>query len=146
MYNNAKEILEKNKDKCFFAGGVSNREIENTESELNVLFPESYKEFLRDFGVGRVCNEEILGITKTNQGWPSVLWNTKEDRKNINLRENIIPIYLRDDEFYYCLDTSNYNCNECTVVVIGIGMIGDIVENAYNSFGEFLLDLVKKHL
>ncbi len=61
-YKKAKEIMDM--DATEFIGSVSEREIENAMKSLSVVFPESYKAFLIDFGGGDAGGEIIFGIDR----------------------------------------------------------------------------------
>ena len=142
MYNKAKEAMNKTKIGSFI-GGVQEEIIVKAEKKLDVVFPVSYKNFLKDYGVGRIGNEEILGITKNNQGWPSVIWNTIEEINFGQMPKELVPVYLYDDEFYFCLDTSEFKDGECPIVAVNIGDAGGERKKTYDSFGALLFEIVK---
>lgn len=142
MYNKAKELIEKTKVGVFF-GGVQEEIIVKAEKELDVVFPVSYRNFLKDYGVGRIGNEEILGITNKNQGWPSVIWNTLEVRNYGGMPRELVPVYFYDDEFYFCLDTSVFKDGECPIVAVDAGDPSRERKKTYDSFGELIFEIVK---
>lgn len=71
-YIKAKELMDM--DATELIGSVSEREIENAMQSLSVVFPESYKAFLRDFGgvvivAVRVLLAGVLGVHYLRSRW-----------------------------------------------------------------------------
>ena len=58
-YKKAKKMMDM--DAVEFVGGVSEKEIEHAMNALSVVFPESYKAFLSDFG-GSDAGGEIIQL------------------------------------------------------------------------------------
>lgn len=56
-YKKAKELMDM--DATEFVGGVSEGEIKNAMKALSVVFPESYKAFLADFGGGDAGGDHL---------------------------------------------------------------------------------------
>jgi len=145
MYNKIQNMI-KESNACRFYGGVSEAEINNAEKVLGVIFPISYRRFLKDYGVGTIGYDEILGITKNNKGWPSVIWNTLEERVNGEMPRELIPVYLYEDEFYFCIDTSMCINGECPIVAIDIGDSAGERKKTYDSFDELLLKILNNNI
>ena len=61
FYEKAKALMDM--EATEFTGGVSEQEIARAMNALSVVFPESYKAFLKDFGGGDAGGEIIFGIT-----------------------------------------------------------------------------------
>ena len=131
-YKKAKEIMDM--DATEFVGGVSENEIENAMKVLSVVFPESYKAFLTDFGGGDAGGEIIFGITNNEED--DVVIVTQKERSQ-GLPEKLIIIGFWDD-ILVCLDTGKMNNGECPVVEVNDDY-GE-VELVADSFGKFLYE------
>lgn len=125
-------------DATEFFGGVSNEEIENAMKELALVFPESYRAFLMDFGGGDVGGEFILGITEAEE--ESAVKATQEERR-VGLPENFVIIAFWDDVLY-CLDTGKMKNGECPVVTLTDDY--KVNEIAAESFGQLLYDYLNE--
>ncbi|MWC30015.1 SMI1/KNR4 family protein [Paenibacillus sp. MMS18-CY102] len=110
--NELNAFIQEHVDDTDFTGGVSDTEITKVENELNVVFPRSYKWFLKNYGSGGLFGVDILGCGKS--AIPSVVSNT-ERLRNLGLPSEYIVI--EDcDEFFYCLDTGNLLDGECSII------------------------------
>ena len=105
-------FIQENGEDDDFTGGVSDETINEIEYKLEVKFPNSYKWFLRNYGSGGIYGVDILGCGKSSN--PSVLSNTERFR-NLGLPKQYIVIG-NCDEFVYCLDTSDFNDMECSII------------------------------
>jgi antitoxin YobK len=77
------ELINNGPDRLI-TGGVDDNRIIEVEKELNVILPESYKWFLREYGHGGVAGVTILGIGLS--GVPSVVRFTQRYRKLVPRR------------------------------------------------------------
>ncbi|WP_106498336.1 SMI1/KNR4 family protein [Lentibacillus sp. Marseille-P4043] len=101
MNNELLEMINKHIEKGDFTGRFTNENIDRTEQELGVDFPEGYKEFIKRFGAGGICGVDVLGIE--GMDYASVVESTKQYR-GLGLPKNYLVI--EDvDEFVYCLNT-----------------------------------------
>lgn len=126
-------ILEHAEDDDF-TGGVSDTIVAQTEERLGVVFPQSYKWFLRNYGSGGAFGVDILGCGKS--AVPSVVSNT-ERLRNVGLPSEYIVIE-NCDEFFYCLHTGQVLEDECPVVVWDRG--SGAGEERAEDFGSFLFE------
>ena len=129
-YKKAKEIMDM--DATEFIGGVSEYEIENAMEALSVIFPESYKAFLTDFGGGDAGGEIIFGITNNEED--DVVLATQMERSQ-GLPEKLIIIGFWDDTLV-CLDTGKMNNGECPVEEVNDEYSKE--ELVADNFGKFL--------
>jgi antitoxin YobK len=134
------KLIDKRKKNNDFVGNISHRNILKAEQMLNVTFPISYKKFLEKYGCGGLFGMETYGIISDNDidggGIPSVVWLTKEFRREDNMPIDYVPIAFADDGLYYVLDTGAMQNNECPVLLWEGGNVN--IEKAYDSFLEYL--------
>ncbi|MGG1688410.1 SMI1/KNR4 family protein [Pseudalkalibacillus sp. NRS-1564] len=127
-------FINSNAEPDDFTGGIDIKQIENVQDSLKLIFPESYKWFLNNYGSGGLYGIDILGVAKSNIS--TVVIET-ESYRDLGLNDNLVVI--EDvDEFAYCLDTSKMENNECPVVAWNKqGGLDDF--NTAENFYEFLL-------
>lgn len=101
------KLLNDNKSKVFFTGGIDEKYINYIEETLNLVLPESYKWFLKKFGAAKINNIKIFGYDKNEM--LSVVEQTKKYRKKF-LSKDYIVIGIFDDtkENIYCLDIKKW--------------------------------------
>lgn len=99
-------IEEYGEERDFF-GGASEEDIRNAEEMLGLKFPQSYREFLKEYGSGGICGVEILGV-QGNLG-ASVVKATERWR-NIGLDIGLIVIE-DSGEFVRCMYSADVNDN-----------------------------------
>ncbi|RFA34211.1 hypothetical protein CAI16_12020 [Virgibacillus dokdonensis] len=151
-YVKAINLIYENEDILEDFGGVSNDIIEKGERILKVKFPQDYREFLKDFGAITFGATEIYGILKEdfdNSGVPDAVWATLEERKLVDMPHNLVVVYNTEMGELFCL---NYNVlnggNEpkITSYYPGFDNKDQRYEVLYNSFEEFLLDMINDEL
>lgn len=135
-YKKAKKYMDM--DAAEFVGGISENEIENAMKTLSVVFPESYKAFLSDFGGGDAGGEIIFGITNNEED--DVVIVTQMERSQ-GLPKNLIIIGFSNDTLV-CLDTSKMNNGECPVVEVNDDY--SKIEVAADTFGKFLYEYLNE--
>jgi len=133
-------------------GFVGERPIElvrESERELGVIFPPSYRQFLLDFGAGNFGYFEIYGVIDNNffhSSVPNGIWLTLLERTDSSLPNNLVIIAATGDGDYYCLDCSNISGEEAPVILYSpssnIILKGEIAK----SFGQFLYNIVNSQL
>jgi hypothetical protein len=113
--------LEQDGKVMFWQGKASQESIQKLESLLGSRLPMSFKRFLADYGGGGFDNAEALicGIedddpTLEHRG--TVYGDTLLCREDYALPENLVVIYLGDDDVVWCLDVSQFAGDECPVV------------------------------
>lgn len=151
-YNSAVELLQQNQELNDFVGQCSEQLVKKAEGKLNVIFPQTYRDFLLTYGAGNFGSEEIYGIVKEdfdNSGIPDAIWFTLKQRKEVNLPSNLVIIYHTGGEEMFCLDFNRLGKHQEPAVVsyvIGVDLEFQTYEIIANDFGEFLLQRVKMEL
>lgn len=117
---------------------------------MNILLPNSYRNFLSYFGIATFNAEEVYGLSedkfigkgKDYLNIISLMLEYRDDRE-MNFHHSYIPIYKLGNGEITRLDTSRINKEgELPVVSWYFGNSEDIFED----FRAFLLDLVKNSL
>lgn len=112
-YSALQEFIKQFGENDDFTGGVSDEKVRETEQKLQVLLPESYKWFLKNYGSGGSFGIGIIGYDFVG---PSVVTATKDHQKYYGLIDGLVVI--EDiDEFAYCLDTNKMKDGECPVIM-----------------------------
>ena len=109
---------------------ISEDDIKLVEKSLGIIFPESYKWFILNYGSGGICGVEILGIE--NKEDSSVIHVTERYRK-LGLENGCIVI---EDlgEFIICIDTNDGD------KIIRWDRVNKNKEYRYDDFYEYLID------
>lgn len=139
-YIKAKERIDM--DAANFTGAVSIAEIEKAEKKLKVVFPESYKAFLKEFGAGDIGGEIIFGIVKNKRKDQDInmVKITKMEHQYKMPKHMVVIYYNESNNNLYCLDTSRMNNNECPVVSVPEDYTD--IKIVANSFGEFFYQML----
>jgi hypothetical protein len=100
-----------------FAGPASEAEITYAEQELGVIFPQSYRTFLRRYGAGYLHFFEIYGIPGDRLWGDVVIMN----RRSVRLvPRHYVKFTGEFGQRGYYLDTSQMNAEgECPVIAVG---------------------------
>ena len=103
MNNKIIDMIKRYGEENDFYGKISEDDIKLVEKSLGIIFPESYKWFILNYGSGGICGVEILGIE--NKEDSSVIHVTERYRK-LGLENGCIVI---EDlgEFIICIDTND---------------------------------------
>jgi len=115
-----------------FSGPTTEDQIAAAERELGVMFPRSYRTFLRQYGAGTLDCVEIFGIPSDRLWGDVVMMN--------QLTSCQIPrhfVKFTDDigNYSYYLDTSRMDDEgECPVVVFGPEESGRVIANSFSDF------------
>ena len=107
MNNKIIDMIKRYGEENDFYGKISEDDIKLVEKSLGIIFPESYKWFILNYGSGGICGVEILGIE--NKEDSSVIHVTERYRK-LGLENGCIVI---EDlgEFIICIDTNDGDKN-----------------------------------
>lgn len=130
MNNRIVDMIKKYGEENDFYGRINEDDIKLVEHRLGMIFSESYRCFIRNYGSGGICGVEILGIE--NKDNPSVICGTQRYRK-LGLETGCIVI---EDlgEFIMCIDTNDRD------KIIRWDRINKNKEYRYNDFYEYLID------
>jgi cell wall assembly regulator SMI1 len=101
MNNKLVEMINEYIEEGDFIGEFSDDDIKKAEKTLEVSFPTEYKEFVKKYGSGGICEVDILGVEGAD--YASVVESTERYR-NLGLPNKYIVI-KNVDEFVYCLNT-----------------------------------------
>jgi antitoxin YobK len=110
--NISKEIIALS-DNVSFVGKADETRIDLIEKELQILLPESYKWFLKEYGLAILPGFVILGNGLSNV--PACVETTLSWRK-YGLPESLVVIEDDGTDWIYCLGTSRIKNGECPVV------------------------------
>jgi len=139
------EIIEKT-NKGWFKGPMPEEFILKAEKYLNLKFPVSFAEFLREKGNGYFEGIEFYGLCNDNFTGPipDAIWLTMDERNSSGLDNELILI-CQSLEYYYAIDTG-----QC---INGENPIVDIIPNSKRPFkiaapdyGTFFLNEIKNML
>ncbi|MBC1492582.1 SMI1/KNR4 family protein [Listeria booriae] len=151
-YNKAKEIIEANEELVDDFGEMQESLIIKAQKELGVDFPDEYKYFLTDFGALTFGSIEIYGVFKEdfeNSGVPDAVWATLNERKLVNMPQYLVVIYNTGMGELLCLNFRDLNDNQepkVTSYFAGFDESAQKHEVLYESFGDFILDMVKEEI
>ncbi|MBC2168890.1 SMI1/KNR4 family protein [Listeria booriae] len=151
-YNKAKEIIEANDELVDDFGEMQESLIIKAQKELGVDFPDEYKYFLTDFGALTFGSIEIYGVFKEdfeNSGVPDAVWATLNERKLVNMPQYLVVIYNTGMGELLCLNFRDLNDNQepkVTSYFAGFDESAQKHEVLYESFGDFILDMVKEEI
>ena len=119
---NIKEKL-KLLDDVLVGNNQSDKQIEKAQEYLEVKLPDSFKEYLKNFGNLSFEGFEFYGLTKNddfkNSSIPNFIWATKDYLNRKILPKGYVVFYSDNEQWLYCLDTNS----------IGDIVIWDINEN-----------------
>lgn len=151
-YNKAKEIIEENEELVDDFGEMQESLIIKAQKELGVDFPDEYKYFLSDFGALTFGSIEIYGVFKEdfeNSGVPDAVWATMNERKLVNMPQYLVVIYNTGMGELFCLNFRDLNANhepKVTSYFAGFDESAQKHEVLYESFGDFILDMVREEI
>ena len=151
-YNKAKELIEKNRSQCFFAGEKDNLLIEKAEKVLEISFSQQLRDFFKTYGAGSIGSEEIYGIINdnfTDASVPNGVWFTLTERKEIQMPKNLYVISDTGADEFYCLDFSKSNeYGEPPVVIFvpGVDNNSQTYEIIAEDLGDYLLEIVEQEV
>lgn len=128
-----------------FCGGVSDDSILQAMDAVGVSFPPSYVEFLRGFGSGYICHQELIGL-----GGPPHLDVAKQTlllRGNSRISRfppHLVPVLADGFGNYECLDVSHGDSSQENPVVQWLHDGGDEqpLEHLAPSYAQWLRALV----
>jgi len=129
----------------FWLGPCSNAVVSRLETQLGLLLPATFREFLMTTGGGEVAASVLSGV---ESGDPSLehagtVWgDTVRCRQEFGLPSHLIVVYFAEEEICWCLDSRGRDsAGECPVVSYSIHR--RVVEKELASdFGEFLRELI----
>ncbi|EDN8189343.1 SMI1/KNR4 family protein [Listeria monocytogenes] len=151
-YNQAKNVIEENEYLVDDFGGASDTIIEKAQVVLDVNFPENYKTFLADYGALTFGSIEVYGVFKEDfedSGVLDIVWTTMNERKLVDMPRYLIILHDTGMGELYCMnfaDLNSHNEPKITSYYPGFPEKAQQNEVLYDSFGEFLLDMVQEEI
>ena len=114
----AAEIIDANPELADFVGPVPFEEVWVAEGQLEVTFPQSYREFLQRYGAGSFGGRQVYGLGVPDTGLPSVVYATQALRESDDFFPgDLVVVEDTGEGDLLCLATSRMNEeNECPVV------------------------------
>jgi hypothetical protein len=114
----AAEIIDANPELADFVGPVPFEEVWVAEGQLEVTFPQSYREFLQRYGAGTFGGRSVYGLGVPDTGLPSVVYATQALRESDDFFPgDLVVVEDTGEGDLLCLATSRMNEeNECPVV------------------------------
>jgi len=147
-YFKAVNMIEGHEDIADFIGERSEGLVKKAELILGLEFSPLYRDFIKRYGAGNFCAEEIYGVINDdfeNSSVPDAVWFTLTERKSFNLPNNLLVIYDTGIGELNCLDFNQINSNgEPPVIayVSGSSETNIVAED----FGDFLLSLIEREV
>ena len=97
-----------------FAGGVSDADIEAAETKLGLVFPQKYRDFLRNYGAAILPGAEIFGLVDPSHNNPPLWTDIREITEQLRSKGQAgaedgcyLPISDDGTGIYFYLNTSN---------------------------------------
>ncbi|EAF7125109.1 SMI1/KNR4 family protein [Listeria monocytogenes] len=151
-YNQAKNVIEENDYLVDDFGGASDAIIEKAQVVLDVNFPKDYKTFLADYSALTFGSIEVYGVFKEDfedSGVPDIVWTTINERKLVDMPKYLLILHNTGMGELYCMnfaDLNSHNEPRITSYYPGFPEKAQQNEILYDSFGEFLLDMVQEEI
>lgn len=138
--------IEASGQELFWHGPASESEIRNLESLLAATLPNSFKEFLENYGGGGVIDSEISGIEDNDASADfggTVYGDTLTVREDYDLPDHLVVIYFKEDETCWCIDTSTVTVSGESPVVSYSLTKRSIDNTLAPSFSDFFLEYLR---
>jgi antitoxin YobK len=148
LVGRAVAAIRRSPETCWFVGERSDELISEAEGALGHRFPPSYRLFVKELGAGSVRSEEIFGLTTANftdSSVPNGVWLTLVARREWGLPEGLIVVYFDGGVDYYVLDCLKED-EPLSIWRPGMTSAGDLLREAAESFGAFLIGIVESEL
>lgn len=151
FFKNIKKLMKDSGIPFSGSGPASEEMISRYEEKLGIIFPESYKIFLKEYGTLSFNGESFYGISKKGllaESVPDVVFATLEERKLGCIDNQMIYVKASGYGPLFSIDTSIMgNNNEPVVVETQLSFMEDrskiiIADN----FGEFLFNEIRNSL
>jgi hypothetical protein len=114
------------------SGSASDVEVSAAERELGIIFPKSYRAFLRHYGAGSTHYHEIFGLPRDRLWGDVVMMN---QLASSGVPKHYVKFTSEVGDLAYYLDTSRVDSEgECPVVVFGPGGEAEIVADSFIDF------------
>ena len=143
-YERAKVIISANRAKASFVGPRTEELILKAESALALRFPETYRQFLLDYGAGNFGPAEFYGVI--DEDWqdstvPDGVWYTLRERRQSGTPADLIVVGDTGTGDLYVVDVSEENG---PVYVVDPGRSMASRERVAFDFGQFFLQRIQQ--
>ena len=129
---------------AFVAGGQEDATIASAEAKLGVLFPPSFREYLRRWGNLSFDGCEYYGLTRNTDlekaGVPNCVWFTLRKRSQVGLPQGLVVFRNNDDDEYICIDTDQKLNGDERGIAIWDNIERSVSHSLPVNFIEFLRD------
>ena len=143
----AAQIIDEHPELQDFAGPVPFEEVWVAESQLEVTFPDSYRESLQRYGAGSFGGIPVYGLGVPATGLPNVIWATEALRAADDFFPgDLVVIQDTGEGDILCLATSRMNEErECPVVqwIPEMSFEEQAFEVVNSTFAHFLLRVAR---
>jgi hypothetical protein len=135
------ELMENHRSLVDVGTPQSADQIQEAENTLGVVFPSTYKRFLKKWGAVSFGPKEYFGL---GYGSPhDVVEFTLKKRRALELPHHLIIICDNDGDEYLCLDTSRLDDQgECQIIVWDVPS-SQISRKKADRFDAYLLQDIK---
>lgn len=144
----AAEIIDANPELADFVGPAPFEEVWVAEGQLEVTFPQSYREFLQRYGAGSFGGRQVYGLGVPDTGLPSVVYATQALRESDDFFPgDLVVVEDTGEGDLLCLATSRMNEeNECPVVqwIPEMSFEEQMFEVVNRTFAGLLLRIAKR--
>jgi antitoxin YobK len=141
-----KAIVAANLDKFEYFGNIDSKVVHAAEEYLNVKFPDSYKQYLQEWGVLEIDSSEFYGLIGSdfdNSSVPDVAWFNRTIREIKAIPRHLVIFRNIEGVRYYCLDTTRLDSrNECPVVIWN-PVTNSMEESLNMNFAQFLKECIE---
>ena len=133
--------LREHENTCQIAGPVSESAITAAEEALGVIFPPSYRTFLRTFG--GIAIPPHLGIVHDFVGSSDVVKRTLEARVERKLADHLVVVGLgAQSQEWFCLDVSRETSEGEYPVLMFDARDNALDQQFYDDFGQMLEEVM----
>ena len=133
--------LREHENTCQIAGPVSESAITAAEEALGVIFPPSYRTFLRTFG--GIAIPPHLGIVHDFVGSSDVVKRTLEARVERKLADHLVVVGLgAQSQEWFCLDVSRETSEGEYPVLMFDAKDNALDQQFYEDFGQMLEEVM----
>lgn len=98
----------RNHPDCDYGVGAREEQIVLAEKALDIQFPSSYRQFLREFGWCSIGFREIFGLGDDVPSWLDVAYVTESERREMRppLPKDLLPVFNDGGGNLACINTA----------------------------------------
>ncbi len=120
--------------------GITDYLIEKAEQKLEVIFPESYKLWLKNYGWGETHGDIIYIVTESmgEELHGDIVYENLKWRSNYNMKNSMLVFQKNDQAMFYYFDLSKLKDGEAPIYV-NFG-------NHHEKYADNFLDFFRKKI